>query len=101
MNFHNFFTIYVFEVGESIADTPTKLTCLSDLAELICDVKFAIRIFDISIGFGDMAERLNHYVGMFRLLGCFSTLLPPHTKIQNLSTTKSNEYSFGGFVKFG
>ena len=29
--FLNFPTIYVFEVEESIADVPTKLTCLSDL----------------------------------------------------------------------
>ena len=35
----------------------------------------AIPIFDILIGFGVMAERLNHYVGIFRFLGCFSTLL--------------------------
>ena len=35
----------------------------------------AILIFDILIGFGVIAERLNPYVGIFRFLGCFSTLL--------------------------
>ena len=30
MDFHNFFTIYVFEVKESIVDIPTELRCLSD-----------------------------------------------------------------------
>ena len=30
MDFNNFFTIYVFEVKESIADIPTELPCLSD-----------------------------------------------------------------------
>ena len=34
MDFHNFFTIYVFEVQESIADIPTKLRCLGDLKNL-------------------------------------------------------------------
>ena len=31
MNFHNFFSIYVFEVKESIADIPTELPCSGDL----------------------------------------------------------------------
>ena len=31
MDFHNFFTIYVFKLKESIDDIPTKLRCLSDL----------------------------------------------------------------------
>ena len=31
MDFHNFSTIYVFEVKESIVDIPTELQCLSDL----------------------------------------------------------------------
>ena len=31
MDFHNFSTIYVFEVKESIVDIPTQLRCLSDL----------------------------------------------------------------------
>ena len=31
MDFHNFFTIYVFEVKESMYDIPTELPCLSDL----------------------------------------------------------------------
>ena len=31
MDFHNFFTIYVFEVKESIADILTELRCLSHL----------------------------------------------------------------------
>ena len=31
MDFHHFFTIYVFKVKESIADIPTELPCLSDL----------------------------------------------------------------------
>ena len=31
MNFWNFFSIYVFEVNESIAGIPTELPCLSDL----------------------------------------------------------------------
>ena len=31
IDFWNFFTIYVFEVKESIADIPTELPCLSDL----------------------------------------------------------------------
>ena len=31
VNFHNFFSIHVFEVKESIADIPTELPCLSDL----------------------------------------------------------------------
>ena len=31
MDFHNFYTIYVFKVKESIADIPTELPCLSDL----------------------------------------------------------------------
>ena len=34
MDFHNFLTIYVFEVKESIADIPTKLACLGDLENL-------------------------------------------------------------------
>ena len=31
MDFHNFFTIYVFKVKESIVDILTELRCLSDL----------------------------------------------------------------------
>ena len=31
MDFHNFFTIYVFEVKEFIVDILTELRCLSDL----------------------------------------------------------------------
>ena len=31
MDFHNCFTIYVFEVKESISDIPSKLTFLGDL----------------------------------------------------------------------
>ena len=31
MNFSNFFSIYVFEVKESIAGIPTELPCLGDL----------------------------------------------------------------------
>ena len=31
IDFWNFFSIYVFEVKESIADIPTKLPCLGDL----------------------------------------------------------------------
>ena len=31
MDFHNFFTIYVIKVKESIADIPIELSCLSDL----------------------------------------------------------------------
>ena len=31
MDFHNFYTIYVFKVKESTADIPTELPCLSDL----------------------------------------------------------------------
>ena len=31
VDFWNFFTIYVFEVSESIADIPTELECLMDL----------------------------------------------------------------------
>ena len=31
MDFHNFYTIYVFKVEQSTADIPTKLPCLSDL----------------------------------------------------------------------
>ena len=31
MDFHNFYTVYVFKVKESIADIPTELPCLSDL----------------------------------------------------------------------
>ena len=31
MDFPNFFSIYVFEVKEFIADIPTELLCLSDL----------------------------------------------------------------------
>ena len=30
MNFHNFSSIYVFEVKLFIADIPTKMPCLSD-----------------------------------------------------------------------
>ena len=33
MDFHNFFTIYVFKVKESIADIPAELACLSDMFE--------------------------------------------------------------------
>ena len=29
-NFHNFFSIYVFEVKESMADIPTEIPCLGD-----------------------------------------------------------------------
>ena len=31
MDFHNFFSIYVFEVKESIADIPKQLFCSGDL----------------------------------------------------------------------
>ena len=31
MDFHNFFSIYVFEVKESIADIPVELPCLGDV----------------------------------------------------------------------
>ena len=31
MDFHNFFSIRVFKVKESIADIPSELLCLSDL----------------------------------------------------------------------
>ena len=31
MDFHNFFTIYVFQVKEFMADIHTELPCLSDL----------------------------------------------------------------------
>ena len=31
MDFHNFFSIYVFEVKKSISDIPTELSCSSDL----------------------------------------------------------------------
>ena len=31
MDFHNFFSIYVFKVKESIADIPSELLCLGDL----------------------------------------------------------------------
>ena len=31
MDFHNFYTVYVFKVKESFADIPTELPCLSDL----------------------------------------------------------------------
>ena len=34
LDFHNFFSIYVFEVKESIADIPVKLPCLCDLENL-------------------------------------------------------------------
>ena len=34
MDFHNIFTIYVFEVKESIADIPIWLPCLGDLENL-------------------------------------------------------------------
>ena len=34
MDFHNFFSIYVFEVKESISDIPTELSCLGDLENL-------------------------------------------------------------------
>ena len=34
MDFHNFFSIYVFEVKESISDIPTELPCSSDLENL-------------------------------------------------------------------
>ena len=34
MNFRNFFTIYVFEVKESISDIPTELPCSGDLENL-------------------------------------------------------------------
>ena len=31
MDFHNFYSVYVYKVKESIADIPIKLPCLSDL----------------------------------------------------------------------
>ena len=31
MDFHNFYTVHVYKVKESIADIPTELPCLSDL----------------------------------------------------------------------
>ena len=31
MDFHNFYTIYVFKVKKSIANIPIELPCLSDL----------------------------------------------------------------------
>ena len=34
IDFHNFFSIYVCEVTKSIADIPTKLSCLGDLENL-------------------------------------------------------------------
>ena len=30
IDMHNFFTIYVFEIKETIADTPRELLCLGD-----------------------------------------------------------------------
>ena len=44
----------------------------------------AIPIFDILIGFGVMAERLNPHVEIFRFfLGVFRPSWPPQTKIKN------------------
>ena len=43
--------------------------------EIYRECQAAIPIFDILIGFGVMAERLNPYVGNFRFLWWFSTLL--------------------------
>ena len=34
MDFHNFFSIYVFGVKESIADIPTEPRCMGDLQNL-------------------------------------------------------------------
>ena len=34
MDFHNFFSIYIFEIRESIADTPTELPGLGDIENL-------------------------------------------------------------------
>ena len=31
MDFHNFYTVYVYKVKKSIVDIPTELPCLSDL----------------------------------------------------------------------
>ena len=57
----------------------------------------AIPIFDILIGFGVMAERLNPRVGIFRFLGVFNPPWPPQTKFKILRTLSSNDLAFGGF----
>ena len=82
MNFHNFFTIYVFEVGESIADTPTKLTCLSDLAELrnlsvMSSCYSDFRYLDWFWRYGQKTEPLCRYVPF---VGVFFDPLAPTQK---------------------
>ena len=74
LDFHNFFTIYVFEIKESIADIPTMPTCLNDLGnsgqlpvqeELRSTVECVLKNFIISSRF---------ITDFFIQLSCFSDL---------------------------
>ena len=59
----------------------------------------AILIFDILIGFGVMAKRLNPLVGIFRFLGVFQPSWPHRQKLKILRTPSSNDLGFGGFCE--
>ena len=60
----------------------------------------AIPIFDILIGFGVMAERLNPYIGIFRFFLVFFDPPDPHRqKFKIRVSTKSNDKDFGCFVR--
>ena len=62
-----------------------------------------IPIFDIWIGFGVMAEKLNHYVGIFRFCWCFFVHPappppPPDKNSKFQERLSSNVLDFRGFV---
>ena len=59
-----------------------------------------IPILDIWIGFGVMAEKLNHYVRIFRFCGVFYVHPPPppRQKFKIPRTLSSNVLAFKGFV---
>ena len=72
MDFHNFYTIYVFKVKESIADIPTELPCLSGLENpsqlpvrevlVILSYKFwyfyTIHVFEVRKSIADISSEL-------------------------------------------
>ena len=62
----------------------------------------AISIFDILIGFGVMAERLNPHVGIFLFFFFWVFFDPPgphRQKLKILRTLSSNDLGFGGFCE--
>ena len=65
MDFHNFFTIYVFKVKEFIADIPAELSCLSDLKNpsqlLVREVLMILSEFLKFVGYSCFRGQGIHY----------------------------------------